>query len=403
MKMKNALRKIFFISVPGIVIFFIALELSLTAGGYLYTKYYCMKEDASLESNTKDNFDILCLGDSFTYGLGAGPEDSYPAHLERKLNIKDSSLTYRVYNGGRIGSNSFSIVTRQLKESIPENIPDVVIVMTGCNNRWLLTDSSFFHLMGHRNKDFPGLMVAKIDNLLGDLKTYKLIKIAIFRFRYRKMNKIVESGAINVSLRQLNQEEKIKYKDDINVELAGYFINEEYDLAKTEIKEAMRHPEFVRSVFNIGTAVNCMKWACREDKIFFEEIDNVKKIVEEVYDEATYKEVKEIIDTLAQFATNMDIPVKILRSDLIETHRIAMNYGIDLILMTYPCGMGVVDDTIRRLSKELDIVLVDNQKIFEERLKIEQKEELFIDDGHCNAKGYELIAKNICDVLDFLL
>lgn len=400
MKMKSTLRKIFLIILPSFLIFLFLLEISLRIGGILYTRYRSPERFSEIATSDKDTFNILCLGDSFTYGLGSTPGHSYPAWLERELNAKGSSMVYRVHNGGKIGSNSSSVVLKQLREAIPKNIPDLVIVMTGCNNRWLLTESTFFHLMGHRNTDPLGMITGRIDNLLGGLRTYKLIKIAIFRIQYKKISKIIESGTINVSLRQPDQEREIGYKDDINVELATYSINGDYALAKAEIKKALKNPGFVSSVFNIGTAVNYMLWASREDKKeFFKEIDSMKEIVKATYDRATYTDVNEILDALVYLAIKMEIPAKILRSDLLEVHRIAMNYGIDLILMTYPCGISVMDDTIRRLSKEFNIILVDNQKIFEDRLKIQQKRELFVDDGHCNDQGYKLMAQNICEVL----
>ncbi len=52
---------------------------------------------------------VVAVGDSFTYGLEVGPEDAWPAHLERRLNAgheADRQPPHEVFNFGMLGYNT---------------------------------------------------------------------------------------------------------------------------------------------------------------------------------------------------------------------------------------------------------------------------------------------------------
>ena len=76
---------------------------------------------------------VLCVGDSFTYGMGStGPESTYPArtavHLERLLGHPVT-----VVNGGWAGRNSRHVLLN-LPGQLRTFAPAVVCILVGVND-----------------------------------------------------------------------------------------------------------------------------------------------------------------------------------------------------------------------------------------------------------------------------
>ncbi|MEO0480549.1 MAG: SGNH/GDSL hydrolase family protein [Planctomycetota bacterium] len=84
----------------------------------------------------QDRHRVLCLGDSFTYGIGAEDEKtgSYPAHLQQILEERAPGR-YQVVNRGWPGLNSRKIL-RYLASDLDEVKPDTVVLLCGVNDRW---------------------------------------------------------------------------------------------------------------------------------------------------------------------------------------------------------------------------------------------------------------------------
>src|SRR4051812_37239704 len=79
----------------------VSLEVLLQAGALAASVMY--RHDAAAAPPREPV--VLCLGDSFTYGLGASdPAKSYPRQLETLLHQR--GLEWRVVNGGWPGRNS---------------------------------------------------------------------------------------------------------------------------------------------------------------------------------------------------------------------------------------------------------------------------------------------------------
>jgi hypothetical protein len=76
--------------------------------------------------------DILCVGDSFTYGLGAtGEGGSYPRQLEALLRARGETVA--VVNGGWPGQTSREVLLR-LPEQLRRHRPRKVCVLVGNND-----------------------------------------------------------------------------------------------------------------------------------------------------------------------------------------------------------------------------------------------------------------------------
>ena len=88
---------------------------------------------------------ILCIGDSFTYGVHLTAEQSYPGQLQAMLDLEPGQ-PWRVINLGYPGQNSAEVRLR-LVRNIEAYRPEIVIAWIGVNNTWSRVES---HLW-----DFP--------------------------------------------------------------------------------------------------------------------------------------------------------------------------------------------------------------------------------------------------------
>lgn len=79
---------------------------------------------------------VLCVGDSFTYGLGASdPEKtSYPAALQDVLDASEPER-FRVIRGGYPGRDSRGVLER-IDGQLAEFAPRHVVILVGLNDRW---------------------------------------------------------------------------------------------------------------------------------------------------------------------------------------------------------------------------------------------------------------------------
>jgi acyl-CoA thioesterase-1 len=88
------------------------------------------------EQNTekKNPFRILILGDSLTEGYGISPDQAYPTLLEKKLNkdLEPGQRTYEVTNGGVTGSTTSGGASRM--DWHIKSPPDYLIVALGGND-----------------------------------------------------------------------------------------------------------------------------------------------------------------------------------------------------------------------------------------------------------------------------
>lgn len=158
----------------GVLATFILLETGLNLSGYLYSTFCLPKYN--FKQSDHNVYRILCFGDSFTYGLGAGFENSYPVQLEEILNRKAGSKKFKVFNLGVPGYNS-SEVTIKLIKAIKDIKPDVAIVLIGENDLW-----NYEHALW---KKMP--LGLKIKTILAKFRSFRLSSI-LFENVKRKLS-----------------------------------------------------------------------------------------------------------------------------------------------------------------------------------------------------------------------
>jgi tetratricopeptide (TPR) repeat protein len=154
-KMFLKVRNTLIIFIAGVVfwsiIVFIVLEISLRIIGTIHTDKISNLE----HQDPKSKYTILCIGDSFTYGIGAESSKSYPNQL-KELFASDS-VDVETINAGICGGNTSQIleITQTYLDTYK---PDLVVMLFGMANSW----------------NYYGYSPS--NNILYRLRTYKLIR-----------------------------------------------------------------------------------------------------------------------------------------------------------------------------------------------------------------------------------
>lgn len=110
----------------GLMIFPIGPELLLRAASRIYWTWRTDNSSRGAEPLT-----ILCLGDSFTFGLGADQGMDYPRQFERLLNQR--GIRAQVVNAGIPNQRSFN-VDKELSANLDSIRPDLVLLLIGFND-----------------------------------------------------------------------------------------------------------------------------------------------------------------------------------------------------------------------------------------------------------------------------
>ncbi len=110
----------------------VLLEFGLQVASYVAYLSYARDEVAL---GSADGATILCIGDSYTYGLGASSSDTaYPGVLRRELTARGLPQP-TVVNAAWPGQNSRDLLQR-LAAQLDDHEPDVVLILTGLNDQW---------------------------------------------------------------------------------------------------------------------------------------------------------------------------------------------------------------------------------------------------------------------------
>ena len=163
-----------------VLLFLIALEILLQVAS-LIQNYKLNKLILSKGVVDNDNNIILCVGDSFTQGMGAlSPGDSYPAQLQLWLN-KNSTIKSVVYNCGVASTNSSELV-HFLPKLLEFYSPRYLLVLIGCNDYWnyqLVSEKSIIpsSISSKENKNFIPWRLR--------FRTFRLIKMILKYFSDR--------------------------------------------------------------------------------------------------------------------------------------------------------------------------------------------------------------------------
>lgn len=170
-----------------LVILLCAAELLMRGAGWAMLHVWREKHPESGQVR------ILCLGDSFTYGVGAERGKSYPKQLQDKLD-KISKCKVQVINRGVPGLNS-GYIREHFEENLLKYRPHAVLFMGGINNHWNATDAFTRH-------DTP-TAAQRLHAVLSEFRLYKLVRYSMYRNKYRKdLRELEKDGGDDYAVEQ---------------------------------------------------------------------------------------------------------------------------------------------------------------------------------------------------------
>lgn len=407
-----------------VLIIFLFTEYSLRLAGIVYKNYRAKKQ--LIHKSDKNEIRILCLGDSFTFGVGAPKGFSYPEQLQNLCN-QGAGSKCAVYNLGVPGTNS-SKLYKQLEGFITTYQPNIAIVMTGINNNSNFDESNYFLFL--ENNFLSNLY--RLDANLSGLRTYKLVKMLI---SYFSINNDLTKKPIYAS-NSNNQKEQDDFVDTaMNIRVSQEAINEakahfllarEYEvenkfkLAINELnyslklnpRDSMSYAELgfihIHRIVNLDLAIDLLKKSLSLNP----ENINARESLMTAYHrrgdlDLALKQARKLhqmeprnmlYETLARYRfpgyKDLKIFESLLGYDLKNIYELLKSKNVALILQTYPGGWP--NPKLRDFASRYHIPLVDNEAAFN---KIKDISKYLAEDGHCNDMGYFVIAVNIYNLL----
>lgn len=167
-------RRILFAAL-ALLAFFVLTEAVLY--GVSKVAYHQMVSRFNPQRSASDSeaFRVVTFGDSVTAGQGTAPQYSYPRQLEELLNAGKTGGEFEVVNNGVYALNS-SRTADLLPGWLKEFQPDLIVVMTGCNNAWNYRNSHLeeLGLLGKQERS-PLLKV------LDKTRSYRFLRVLLKR------------------------------------------------------------------------------------------------------------------------------------------------------------------------------------------------------------------------------
>lgn len=329
------------------------LEAILQGYGIFYSLKRNYYNNAPLRKSA-NKYVILCLGNSFTVGAGAGKGESYSAFLQILFDNNAKEKNVVVVNRGARAMNTGGILDA-LTKNILEINSNIIILQAGSPNI--------------RNLYKYELYLKRKNPALKD-------KNPFFKSRIFRLVAILTNSAKSKSYYDPFKQEQLTRERDKK---------REEDIGKSKIKRIIGNANYKLKFYN-------ERWKEFLNKLLsvFEDIENYPYSLS-VYDRRNVGQE--------------DIYLWV-ESDIREIVKVARARGVKVLIHSYPLPANRMPDdilnktfseNIRRINeiqynvaKEERVPFVDNADLFSF-----QPEAVAGDFRHPNAKGYEIIAQRI--------
>ncbi len=319
----------------SIIFLLCIIEISLRIISYFYI---LSQKQVNSESNNRENrqYIIHCFGDSYTKGMDDLPGyGGYPKRLEKLLNENFPERKFMVINCAGLAFNS-SLTLLAVKKNLEKYNPRLIIVFIGANDHWNYSEVDPKIIQGYKKYLGSKYWIIKSEIFLSKFKTFKLFKICL----------------INLKKFLSGKNGDVKQKEDKVTLTVSEFINSRCELI--ELYESLRKGKLGKTDF--------------------------KKI----------RDYPGIIQS-----------EQITKFNLLEIIRLAKSKGIKIVLQNYPdhYASAALQQIIHEVATDCQVPLVDNSLVFRKKLLQDNYEKYFVPNGHCNAKGYDVIADNLFKTL----
>ena len=335
---------------------------------------------------------ILCVGDSFTYGVGAPKGMSYPDMLQEKLG--DS---YTVVNRGWPGANS-SMVAAYMPEWMEKYEPDLVLVLSGVNNNYNPLGSSHEALVAAGLHEEPGSLgfLHKVDQVFFNLVTYRLVRWWLHDDdsweQIEKMALKSDTDAYHLSQSHRNFDD---WERQSIPERVGPLFNRfhqaqdsgDHQKAVSLVKEILRSVESYVDFAEFH--INLLRY-CREH-VSEEEYREIASILKKVLPPEAYRICVEDPGFLSR---EHDLATKMLWYDLSRMRRVIEAKGGVMALLTYP--LGAFSFAQERFAKRHNLPFVDSRF---DPSDPKFKSYFAKRDSHLNEHGNKVFSQSVLDQL----
>jgi lysophospholipase L1-like esterase len=401
--MKKQLRNAALIAAAGLIFVEAVLQLS----SFCYLRTIPRVRPVSSERDLT----VLCIGDSFTFGIGAPASQSYPQQMQELLRSRFPGARIDVVNQGTPGSNS-SIALRTLQQRISTQPPLVAVVWVGMNNIWNFSEVYSAFSLGCRER---------VERFLLHFKTYKLLRMCIEHSRRQKVGMITR-----INMPPAPEAVRFpKWYDSTQVRLRDTFQSAEYNRARAYAERILR--------FNPNDhAAQLVKARClrmrlcprlsqqsyqraletapsmREYVVAFNELRLVTTPAE--YQEYKRRLRQEIgsrfgqesaraVPLLLQPQVTFGLGLRVLEEDLERMYSVAAMHHVPLVVITYPDDYhgGKINEVLASFCARRKVTLIDNN--IAHFTAADARGPLFVADGHCSGAGYKIVAERVADAL----
>ena len=423
--------------------------------------YVTVLQRSCFVKTEKDQRKIYCYGDSFTFGIGVIPSQSYPAQLQKLCDNRLKDKNIAIINRGFPGANS-STILKHIKQEVSLEKPECIIFLGGCDNFYNFQDMDF----SSRDINLKLSHLLKVDSFLSYSRIYKIVKYGIlstfnskFKEGYLLKNKISTKKAVL----SLTRDSKNKYletrkligkfkkgtidRKEYQILASIYSIKGRYKVAEVIYKRGLsvfqnepdlllNFGQYYESIYLYNYAIkqyerileleptnrnayHCLASSYRATGEYQKALEATNKLLEidsknravfykkgwiymdlKEHDKAlqNFKNANEAIPNELKELKALDVLlVEILHRDLIELIRLTNLSDIRLVFVKYPDIP--LDNIIDNVSKNYNIPLVDLSLKFSKILEREKRPDYFWPDGHCNKRGYAIIAEAAFDII----
>ncbi|MCX5795308.1 MAG: GDSL-type esterase/lipase family protein [Elusimicrobia bacterium] len=353
---------------------------------------------------------VLCLGDSFTFGLGAPPGRSYPDALQRLFDAEAPGRV-RVINAGIPGANT-SMVLESVEENLSRIRPAAVLLLAGCNDNSNFKASNYHLLLGG--------WAARRARLEAAVSRCRVCRLAIRAWR-RWRSGAAPAGprpspevppAIGSAAWHLRAARELDQQGRGREALAAVRRALTAFPADAGLHALAGHILLHRLADPAGAAAELERaraLAPRDQGV-------LRSLFVAYHRLGDADRTREAVSALARLAPGdaeaarlgrYGVPAygdvalfrRLVAYDLERIVRACRRAGVRVVLLTY--NQDWPDETIARVAGELQTPLADNRGLFNG--SPEPLQRYYAPDGHLNADGYALMAGNVHRVLAPLL